>query len=517
MRGIVLYPDGGVRPTNPGPAGYGIHGYHYDITNKAKSIGLGSIVATSVGYVEKEEVTAIEEGFDYSKIDQDFYNSSKLMVYPEKYVELYGTVTTKIGEEELVVHASNNRAELYALIRSLNYVLDYKPKFVTILTDSEQTVKGYNEWLVGWYKRNWIRQDGSLVANNDLWKEIFFLSEAVKASEIITIVKWVRGHNGDPGNTRADKLATIASFIASKGVEHHYKQYKESEGFWKTTVDKHPFLNTKYCYFNTSENANVPGVYYLGNHGKLHELYGNRISDATASVVRLSKPDNIIELIRQSQSKVTNYADSLFIADLSRITQSSVYNDINTYGELLFNPHYGYNRNIVLADSSVITEEINPARLSARGVEELINLSSILDEFLQDKKNLTVTDITDSIYEKSIKPKSKNNKESEVKKENPDEIIYKLKNTITVGCPSIKIQGNYLQKGENKIDTFVLTTNIDIPDRNALKRLEEYKPKVYFLTYTEDDFVYRYATVIKTDEDIGIWAGIYSNTRVFSH
>ena len=47
--GIILYTDGGVRPRNPGPGGWGLHGYTYQNTEPKKGTGNPEIVLTNAG------------------------------------------------------------------------------------------------------------------------------------------------------------------------------------------------------------------------------------------------------------------------------------------------------------------------------------------------------------------------------------------------------------------------------------------------------------------------------------
>jgi len=58
------------------------------------------------------------------------------------------------------------------------------------------------EWLPGWKARGWRTADKKPVKNADLWQEL----ESLTGQHDIDWV-WVRGHDGDPGNERADLLA----------------------------------------------------------------------------------------------------------------------------------------------------------------------------------------------------------------------------------------------------------------------------------------------------------------------
>ncbi|MFA7679709.1 MAG: ribonuclease HI [Pigmentiphaga sp.] len=101
---------------------------------------------------------------------------------------------------------TNNRMELMAAIEALRS-LD-EAQTVTVFTDSQYLVKGMNEWHHGWIRKNW--KD---VKNVELWKALI-----EEAGRHRTTFVWVRGHNGHPGNERADRLANEGLELAQSGT-----------------------------------------------------------------------------------------------------------------------------------------------------------------------------------------------------------------------------------------------------------------------------------------------------------
>jgi len=95
---------------------------------------------------------------------------------------------------------TNNRMELLAVIRALEAIDQGKP--LRVFTDSQYVQKGITEWITNWQRRGWKTASKQPVKNSDLWKELVALSDS-RAVEW----RWVRGHNGHPGNERADELA----------------------------------------------------------------------------------------------------------------------------------------------------------------------------------------------------------------------------------------------------------------------------------------------------------------------
>lgn len=102
---------------------------------------------------------------------------------------------------------TNNRMEMTAVIEALAALK--RPCKVTLHVDSQYVLKGMTEWLPGWKARGWKTASKEPVKNVDLWQK---LDALVSGGEHQIAWRWVRGHNGDPGNERADMLA-------NKGVE----------------------------------------------------------------------------------------------------------------------------------------------------------------------------------------------------------------------------------------------------------------------------------------------------------
>ena len=115
----------------------------------------------------------------------------------------YGVVLRyENNEKELSgseAHTTNNRMELLAVVAGLRALKE--PCFVEIISDSSYVVKGINEWLEAWKKRDFQK-----VKNPDLWKEYI-----TAAQGHIIKAKWVRGHDGHVENERCDKLARDAA------------------------------------------------------------------------------------------------------------------------------------------------------------------------------------------------------------------------------------------------------------------------------------------------------------------
>ncbi len=118
-----------------------------------------------------------------------------LLVWGEHKLELFG------GEKL----TTNNQMELTAVISALSALK--RPCPVIIHTDSTYVRDGITKWIHNWKRNGWRTADKKEVKNADLWQR---LDDLVGRYDIEW--RWVKGHNGDPGNEKADELA-------NRGVE----------------------------------------------------------------------------------------------------------------------------------------------------------------------------------------------------------------------------------------------------------------------------------------------------------
>lgn len=111
------------------------------------------------------------------------------------------------GEERLEMSGgdsatTNNRMEMAAAVEALKATRDMGP--VALHTDSQYLKNGVTQWMTRWKKNGWRTADRKPVKNQDLWETL----DALIAGRSISW-RWVKGHNGDPGNERADELARM--------------------------------------------------------------------------------------------------------------------------------------------------------------------------------------------------------------------------------------------------------------------------------------------------------------------
>jgi len=106
---------------------------------------------------------------------------------------------------------TNNRMELTAAIRALEALT--RPARARLHTDSVYLRDGITVWIAAWRRNGWRTSAKKPVKNADLWQR---LDEVRDGHEVEW--HWTKGHDGDPGNERADELARagMAPFKAAR-------------------------------------------------------------------------------------------------------------------------------------------------------------------------------------------------------------------------------------------------------------------------------------------------------------
>jgi ribonuclease HI len=119
----------------------------------------------------------------------------------------WGALLNSDGHEKELsggeLQTTNNRMELTAVIEALQALK--RGVSAQLYTDSQYVMKGITEWLPNWKARGWRTADRKPVKNQDLWEQL----EREVARHSIEWC-WVKGHSGNAGNERVDRLATQA-------------------------------------------------------------------------------------------------------------------------------------------------------------------------------------------------------------------------------------------------------------------------------------------------------------------
>ncbi len=87
-------------------------------------------------------------------------------------------------------------------LKKISEMTKSKAADIEIFTDSTYVKNGITNWIKNWEKNGWKSSNKSPIKNKELWIE---LRDQVVRHKVTW--RWVKGHNGDHYNERADELA----------------------------------------------------------------------------------------------------------------------------------------------------------------------------------------------------------------------------------------------------------------------------------------------------------------------
>lgn len=479
--GGVAYCDGSTRPTNPGPTGWGSHGYIYE--------------------TEKEHKTEMTKGNVIA--DQGYYPPKFLKsALPVNPILFFDVIQNARGSHK------NGFAEVSGMLKTLQVFYEKNVKTIVISCDSRYVVDGVTKWMDNWKRRGWNDAEGNPIKNMETWQKIHELYTKMRSEGYMIAVKWVRGHNDLLGNVQADTLANIASSHAIADQEIDVVKFYTPKEYWKREVDRNPLMNFERMFFNTSPTQRPAGAYFQADTGVGDTLFGKRSPNSGLSVVYLNEPIKVIEEIIAYQSRLSERLNMVAMIKLDRVYDKTINRYLEEYGNhALKRSTRSSSNNLIFFDDESVSVECNPTILSLRAIDTFDYLNTILTNYIlhsrgeADKADikLSVHDITDEFYDVT----EKNGVKKKV-----------LRKDLIVGSFRKDLVVEEEFEGQKRKVKTPLVLGSDILPRNNLKRIEGMDPSVYLITWRETPNSIRYATVISCEAGIGIWSNIYAD-RVF--
>lgn len=469
----VLYTDGGCRPSR-GIGGWGVHGYFYRDT--PAKVGAGAPhQPTAVGYKAglkgKPDITVLE------------------------YVDAFGS---------LIPESTNQVAELVAATIAFRVLTEKNVRKAHLLMDSKYVLNGLKGGLEKWENAGWCISDGSPLANCEYWQALQAARKTYLDTGAELTIDWVEGHAGDLGNESADRLATRGIYAGRNRHALEEILYTPAAGYWSTKVERNRMFSHVNWYFATqpsNEQRAEDGrhVYYIGDPREADELTGKMISNATFAVLHLKEPDPALDRIRQIASEMGRGTyQGPMLAKLDKVFSAANYEEIIGYGHQILGRDVGRQR-VLSSSEDLLAYELRPARLAFHAIEMLESMDAMLREYHTRPvtSRCVYTEITDNLYELST-----------VK----DKTTCKLLPTITSATRTVEVMASARVTAERMVtQKLKLTLGQDLPDRNTLAALAHSSTKVFVVTSPASPVAFRYAVVIESDGNSGIWAGPYSN------
>ena len=123
-----------------------------------------------------------------------------------------------------VLSTNNNRMELSAVVKSLEALCKIKNGqliAVRVYSDSTYVIDGFHSWLVEWKRNDWLKYDGTVIKNDDIWRKAADLLEFFESVEF----NWIKGHvsNKNNGNNECDRIAKQMAQMAKDKKKNFHK------------------------------------------------------------------------------------------------------------------------------------------------------------------------------------------------------------------------------------------------------------------------------------------------------
>lgn len=473
LDGVVFYVDGGMREVlGAGKATFGMHAYFYSDEVAKKGHGAKDFLPTAKTYVEKSKVP-----------DED-----KVTIL--RYYDAFGPSSG----------GTNNTAEMDALIEALNIILTTKlydkVKRVYIYSDSQTVVKGTQEWIHGWKKRNWMNSQGLPVANRNLWEVIDKLWNEVKATGVNITFEWVKGHSVDHGNSLAD-------YMASTGLFHNDARKERislSTEYYTSDISTSKLLldSKLYHLYELKAKVDEQAQYLTFSHPSqnfdVKDDTGKSSRDFGIGIVRLKKSEPVVDETLAVCCRLNErIADVPIIVNLQNILKPANYKEI--LEGLVGNYNVTAEGQVKSLSNESLLTIINPSRLAYKLKPIYSHASDILDMYLDKDESIGITEVTDLFYDK-------------IEKKGKESLKFKLATESFIQIPvAFKLPTGDLNR------KITITFGNDTPQRRTFSSIVDLDPKIHVVTWEESENVYRYALVIETIEGIGLWAGCFDNSE----
>lgn len=477
---IVFYCDGGFLLDSK-TGGAGIHGYIYKGMSEKQENILGKWTPTKTGYVERKENAPSVDILNFVDIIKGLSNVT-----------------------------SSSHTELNAINRALEWLEGYEEEVesVLIISDSKNVIQGITGWISGWKKRNWKTSTGEPVKFLELWQEVDGRLDRLRNNRNIKITfEWIKGHDGNLGNEKADNLATRGILLNKNGDTKVHVTVSETKGYWTppSNVRAHRLLDGPRMYTSTytregSDDGSV--IYYIGSHGakeRLSEEQGKVYPCNYLSVIRMPEADPVLskmdELILSLEEARGGIKGTLVTYNLQNLLTARFYSEVVDEG-LTFTERKLRPITVNTATGAPLAEEIFPVGRAFR----LVDYCSIV------KNRLTKIDTASDIRRESI---LKTFFDEVTKKDGTTE--YKIRKDITTATKSVKVDVEFSTSSTDINDELfkkkvTLILGIDTPTRNVLSALSKEIVNMDIVSWRDSPNSVRYGVYIKlsTGHD-GLW------------
>ncbi len=407
--------------------------------------------------------------------------------------------------------ASNNRAEMMGYITAIRLARHMGWRTLTVYTDSEYVELGSKKRMRGYAKNNWRNHKGGIVPNRDLWELMIAEEDAYRAIPGNKInLQWVRGHAGNEGNERADRLAVRGRLAAEKGeITHGVEIIPPSENpTGEAAPAKKPkpkpsdyprLLAGKRFMFVTKMRMQTEdgwSIYmtntYSDKKGEGGRYCGKPDADNLQSVLLMREGIPQIDAIVEYQNSITpDDYNTPVVGMLDRIVRPDTWSMLTEHGKTLLRHQ---RLNIMTPDKEPITEYRRPPRLAFYEVDRFQLLLEYLDQYRTGQLDQRhVFDVTAWFYSTD--------------KKNNQKLLPDIGGQAKYVSVPIEVHGQAMP--------LKLTIGLDVPPRVNLSGVVKQHGgvKVSVVLYGVGTTAFRYAVVFEAEDHYAIFASMAANFK----
>lgn len=400
--------------------------------------------------------------------------------------------------------STNNISEATALLETLNMINSFSEEdrkhTMSIHADSNYVI-GYFESILADLKKSEPNVKGVYFNSNvELWELIYKVMEkTVLVNKVTLKMSWVKGHSGVVGNEAADMYATKGrmlgnnkEYVGESVIVHENKPNLKAD-------DIHPFISGKRWFFF----SNTPGTLSDGSHIYFSVSYidkkdmydknaGKKSAQSHYAICITKKPINVIDDIRCLFNSTVDTSPTLI--NVTVLSAKKVWAHIASNGINFLKYVKG---TLSTLDEVQLGRVINPPKLIFNLETNFLYGLIALEKYNTSNPEIQKFDITDNIFSKE-KGKNIVNKEF-------------TNNTVIMSC---------ILNGVNGADIELkINVGIDMPIRNKILAITKIKDAVItaeVILFEITKVSYRFVTILKCNDDVGVFYNPDSNFRIIS-
>jgi ribonuclease HI len=470
---VVLYIDGSSKP-NPGPHGFGLHGFIYT----DEEIGKQSKARPKIKTIDNKSMlyNITTQGYIESPL---FNKDLHTLVEPKQFI---------LGYKSFKGDGSNNVAEVKAFIDMIIYIVMEMEiddlKSITFNTDSMYLLNIINN-----IKNNPNWQDKA-EKNRELWFSVDQVLKIIQDNDLKLMINKVKGHSTAIGNNVSDRMALLGRIEASRNNKEELSvKVIDDSKFWGPEPYRHPLLKHSRVFFMSNKDNIVDGRYsYSVLNVKTDVEPGKTTAMALYGLVNVKNTEPLLQTTKESFDRYLGTLSVVSAVDTNILYQPLTYRYLETFKEKVIVGDKKGRKAIRVLGEDKVCSEIYPSGLATNALDKIQSLNIILEDYKADKPNMEYVDITNMFFEKDKKDR---------------DIMYVPMSTkyLEYDCDGVKV---------------ILFFGKDLPERNTIKRLEKKDTKIILVLNKKKNnglIVIEYFVIIETpqDDEISIWCNFNSS------